>query len=102
MNENKLHWKQWTGKNTFYCNGYFLLTHRHCMTGSKDYFISSLIPHIALVSTNVFFIIFETPFYWTRFSPAIGIVQAVLFLSSWVCLFISQCSDPGVLISNLC
>lgn len=70
------------------------------MLGPSYYVMGAVVSHAGLISGNAFFILFETPFYWNEFSPAIGIVQAALFVASWVMLVLTQCSDPGVLTSK--
>jgi len=50
-----------------------------------------------LVITNLIFIIFETPFFWIHYCPAISIVHFALFIATWIFLTATQWSDPGII-----
>ena len=73
---------------------------RKCVSGPSMFLIDALLTHVSVVSGNIFFIIFETPFFWIEISPAIGIVHIVLFAITWICLFLTECRDPGIIPSK--
>eukprot|EP00826_Nyctotherus_ovalis_P013721 TRINITY_DN13748_c0_g2_i1.p1 TRINITY_DN13748_c0_g2~~TRINITY_DN13748_c0_g2_i1.p1 ORF type:complete len:150 (+),score=21.41 TRINITY_DN13748_c0_g2_i1:153-602(+) len=96
----KFNWEQWPGRNCFLFNGYCNLELRKIITGPLRDSFSVLVGHFFVFSHNLAFMLFVVPFYQANFTFAVGIVQILLFALVWPLMFITEFTDPGILLSN--
>jgi len=61
-----------------------------------------IMSHVHMGLCNLGFILFEVPYYWVHHTPVIGIIHLLVFTISWVCITITEFSDPGIILSKSC
>ena len=83
-------YKVWPGKNRFYCWGSII-------TGPADDCCINSCTWISICGITIPYIILITPKLWVDISPALSIPTYVLFISTILFLFLTQCSDPGII-----
>lgn len=56
--------------------------------------------HFFVFSHNLVFTLFVVPFYQANFTSAVAAVQMLLFALVWPLMFVTEFTDPGILLSK--